>query len=464
VLFLLAVGSASASSGAGHDPPFGLNAAPEPSPEHGAIAESVRFLILLQVNQGRTETLLLTREDLQARTTIEIDGYTTGILVLCAVEMTARADGRRMAPLRLDRDGAVWAQNLGSVAGHSHFTALGADLWTKPQDWGAAAQRGTGGRLPGGYSIFPDVAGDAVSPDRRFSISLETGGKRAQWIVRQSATSQVCAISAEFPLARVPVPVYHLGTRAPQSAGRAEDFDERLRAIGRGIAAVEAAFGSELVEDIALIDLDPMHNAVTCDGRRRIWFYLGALQRESLDELTRIAEHESLHILADRLGFSAATAVRELFADLKGFDELSIERFQVIAHGRTPIGRAGSRRPENPFFHFISESHFITGMKGGHPQANIEEFCASFLHSLLVFERFEEALSKPMRFEDPQPRLLRPEERQRIAGTYLKAIDVFAGAMAASRRKDAAPGLRQSVARLESCLMTVREAFERLPL
>lgn len=77
------------------------------------------------------------------------------------------------------------------------------------------------------------------------------------------------------------------------------------------------------------------------------------------------------------------------------------------------------------FFRFISEKHFLEDRKGGHPSDNLDEFCTSFLHSLLYVLRLGSNLNKPVRFPDGTDRLLTLEQKQRILDDYIETIVIF---------------------------------------
>ena len=230
--------------------------------------------------------------------------------------------------------------------------------------------------------------------------------------VQQSGYTRLCAVAPELPPARAPIPFFYAGIPRAEYRRMSPKIDERFSAIAKGIGAVESSFSSSLVDLVTIIDAGDRHDAVTSCDRRRIWFYNSAFAREPMEELTAIAEHESLHILVEQLRLADRLEIRELFADMKGYDDLSHERLELVTFGRTPA-RAGENRDEHAlFFAFISEKNFLKGMKGGHPHTDPDEFCTSFLHSLMYIERFRDALSQLLKSPDSQHRSLSVEEKR----------------------------------------------------
>lgn len=200
----------------------------------------------------------------------------------------------------------------------------------------------------------------------------------------------------------------------------------RFEALTEGIRKIEQAFGRELVQNINIIDLKGYNNALSLKGKNEIWIYTDTFWGYESGELRSMASHESLHIFVDHCGFTGEPAIRELFADLMGFNPRSKERFTLLTTGHLPRGYASWPKPLSSFWGFINERHFIDGMSGGHSSDNIDEFCTSFLHSLLYTENLEENLTKAISIAPRKPpRLMSSEERGRLVQLYRKAVEVF---------------------------------------
>ena len=393
-------------------------------------ASRIKFVLLYTVNQGKIEKMVLKPGDLQSRR-FEVKGYVSGVVAFCEEEMAVHVEGRPMSPIKVDADGAVWLKNFGKISA-AEFSplaeAMGYQLGSSII--GAAGQPSS--ILPGGYAFFPEVLGDAVSPGTKFDISFEADGEKRNFTVQQSAYTAICAVVPDLARGRDPIPFCYAGNPSGAFMGMPAAVNERIQAVAKGIGSVESVFSANLVDNVTIIDAENRHNAITSTGQRRIWFYTNAFLGEPLEELSVIAEHESLHILVDLLQLTERLEVRELFADLKGYDPLSRERFELVTAGRVPPRLAGNQSGDALFFAFISENHFLKGMKGGHAQADIEEFCTSFLHSLMYIERFGDAMAEPIKLRHSSPRHIAPNERRELAKNYYRTLDVFAKALSSS--------------------------------
>ncbi len=406
-----------------------------PTTEHRRVASRVNLLQLNFVDRGKPGKTVLSSSDLQTRSHLTIDGYVSGVVALCADEMAVSVDGRPMAPIRVGADGALWLKNFGRVA-EGELLAPNREQPLERAEAGNLAAARRSAVLDGGYAYFPAVAGDAVATAERFTIRFRAGTQQLNLAVQQQGYSLICSIAPEKLLAREPIPFFYAGEPTDRFGGRtAADLDARLKAVAKGIEAVESAFSGTLIDGVTIIESPGRHNAVTCSGSRRIWFYSAALLGEPLDELVVIAEHESLHILVDLLQLTQSTALRELFADLKGYDDLSLERLELLTFGRVARARSGAGQTSpSPLLAFISEKNFLEGARGGHADADLEEFCTSFLHSLMHSDRLEEALRRPLNLGSSRSRDLTEGGRQALKTHYTLTIDAMAGSLNEARR------------------------------
>jgi hypothetical protein len=114
--------------------------------------------------------------------------------------------------------------------------------------------------------------------------------------------------------------------------------------------------------------------------------------------------------------------LRSYFADLKGYAELSYERFVLMMNGNSLAGE--DEGTNNVFFSFINEKNFMENMNGGHSQKNIEEFSASFIHSLIFIDRLDQNLDRPLKVNGlDAPRFLSPWEKQVVLDQYIRGIE-----------------------------------------
>jgi hypothetical protein len=343
-------------------------------------------LDLYTVNDGELRKLTIKGDDI-GKGPISVEGYVCGAVLFCGADATAMVDGKRM--VRAD----------------------------KTKDENSSKHPSAAERL----SCFPLVKGDAISPNNDFLIAVQSGNEVLEIPVQhrgyQILTTDL-GISLKYKIA-----FQYLGSKS--SMFESENFENRLRAVAEGIDAVQRTFDIHLVRTVNIIDYEGIENAVTKDDEGGIWFYAKALRNEPLDELKIMAEHETLHLLVEKKRLTKSSQLRELFADLKGFDELSYERLLLLSKGVTTSNRESDKNNESVFFSFIDERNFIAGMKGGHSHENLAEFCTSFFHSLMYLHRFGhnlETLLVPERIQDPSHLTL--SDKSFILRTYLRAVEI----------------------------------------
>jgi len=387
-------------------------------PDDGAL------LGLHVVQDSRFRMIPLTNNDLRHLPSITVDGYLNGIVLLSKTPLHISIDNQRITPLQHDADGMLELNYYGF--------AEQSDFWNRYL--AVAKEAGGGAPLQSGYSRFPKIPGDALSHAREVRIAITRNGIENGLTIRQKVPVKLDTGGPDID-GRNALGVYYLGNDTARFASAPADFRRRIRAVMEGIEAVEAAMGDTVVHRINLIDLEGMREAYTCYGESEIWLYTPLFWNEPVEELRSVAEHESMHILADRLGLPTNWRLRGLYADLMGFGPLSRERFSVMTTGRPPrVPATGQVAPgASHLFDFINETNFIRGMKGGHAQDDLDEFCASFLHTLLYIDRLGPLLDQPILSRDGSLRHLAADERRRLLADYHTVLNAMAGEIPAPR-------------------------------
>jgi hypothetical protein len=374
--------------------------------------ESIDLIRLYFVSDGEVRNSVFTGKELVAAEPLRVDGYVCGVVALCKEDMDISIGGLRLNRIK---------ENAG--AGYDFEDSFAA-----------------------GYSYLPKVTGDILSPDSEFDIVFAANGEECRVAVLHEG---VCMVGVDGGT-RAPEDAYakfrYLGARLANLNGRAPDFGERLSAISRGVESVESAFDVELVDTI---------NVVDCE-------YVDAFLNESLDELSAMAAHEALHILVHKISLTRDSEVRELFASLRGYDMFSRERFSIVTSGRVPPVESEQDLGNEAFFAFINEGNFFEGMNGGHSHRNLSEFCASLIHSLMLFDNFESNLERAMRFpgKSEEYRLLTSAEKDFIIESYLNAIDILIHALPTEDEKLVRTGslLRESLGRAGRILRAMSQS------
>jgi hypothetical protein len=382
--------------------------------------EKINVLVLYAVEGGETHTLFYGKEDLRSRDELVVEGYISGAVVLSNDEVEAYLGGLPMSRIRENDDGTLLCKYFGPL---DSMQSILPYIESVSSTEGVETSTGTAKYLFGGYSYFPKVPGTSVSPKDRFFISLKRGDASIQISVRQQASRTVFKFQ---PGSREEIAFQYQGTSIADHFAEEAELQQRLIAVSEGIRSAEKWFNMDLVTRVNIVDYEGTHNALTCEGEKAIWFYIKALREEPLEELKTIARHETLHLLVDRQGFARDGELRAHFADLKGFGTFSYERFMLIAGG-VVLGGAGKNQNENEnFFAFISERNFLEGMKGGHAHQNPDEFCTSFLHSLMFVERFTKNLDRPLALNGrDEPNFLTEKEKQSVLKEYVQTFEIL---------------------------------------
>lgn len=414
-----------------------------------------KAVCLYTVAGGTLRTDVFTARHLETSLPIRVNGYVCGIVVLTDGESVPHAAGRPMDRIAVTKEGNYILKYFGiRKPGElmSETGAAGGHPLAAESGWGRNSGGGT--FLPGGYSLFPVVKGDAVSRDDSFTIVMESAGRSVEIPIRQDGYRSLPNV-CQTPGTRMESLVVR-SVGVDPNLTESDEGRARFQAFAEGIAAAECTFGTRLVDAVNVVGYSGIQNAVTCAEGNDVWLYCETFRKEPLAELQSIAAHESMHRLTAIRGFSRDSRVRELFADLKGYDDFSPLRFSVMASGTVPPGR---REAEEPlFFAFIDERNFLPGMKGGHSGANPDEFCASFLHSLMTMDLLEENIGRPVRLSGGRSRLMTEGERKTILNRYIETIRIFLAVLSDRAGRSGLQSEDPAAAYLRGCLEKAKAA------
>jgi hypothetical protein len=380
------------------------------------LTDGIVALCIYQVKNGQTTVRVFSGTELKTHPSIQMEGYISGVVLLSTSSIEASVAGRPLRKLPIQTDGSFDSTSYDKFesdvlkvafrnAEHSDFDfdRMNHFAWR--------------------YAWFPTVPGDPVCTQNRFSIILNDSRQSLEIPVFHTETIQLNLVSAESDNTQYKMDFRYSGNDPEQFEIR--DFETRVRAIAEGVRAVELIVGQELVTSVNLLDYDGIYNALTCDGRNEIWFYTDIFWKESPEELRTIAEHETLHILVDQGRLTKNTDLRELFADLRGMDDLSMDRFALMTAGVIPSGarRTDSKTPDHILFAFINEMNFFKGKKGGHSRDGLEEFCVSFLHTLMYPDNLDQNLKSPVILPGGDLHILTTHNQMSLLADYLMVVE-----------------------------------------
>lgn len=386
---------------------------------HLPFHSSPPVLFFYHVRDGRIRQSSFNLAELDATSPVPIDGYVAGILVFCESEMSILVGRQKLQKLEEDADGSLY---------FDYFGRLNPKKFWKPDIATAGilydAQRsGDKNSSFETYALFPETILDTISTQNQFDILFRQADRSFKVTVCHSGYLDLPASNVLSGHYEANPAFRYLGNRM-DAIKEAPNFSEKVAAIAEGVALVERTFGLKLVDHVNLIDCESIENAITRVGRNDIWFFINTFRDESISELRTIATHEALHLLVDQYRFVGSYNIRELFADLKGYDEFSAERFFLITRGtvnKDSCSRDGSHR----FFEFINEKNFFD-RKGGHSQDNLDEFCTSFLHTLLFVSQLPKNLLSPLVTQDSiATGRLTSREIHEFLNIYLRSIRIF---------------------------------------
>jgi hypothetical protein len=399
-----------------------------------SIPDNVRTLCLYEVKDGKLHPFMISRDVLKEGGPIKVSGYVCGILALCEEDMGISVDGQDMTRIKKNGDGTLSAKRFGTLKLEDFAVPKSDKAYYQHV---VKNERGEA-FLKGGYSLFPEVKGNAIAMGDKFNITFTMDGKVFDVPVEQEGYRQLDAMTQKRDDETEALKFLCVGTCREDLKRESDDLDQRLDTIAEGIRNVERSFGANLMESVNIINYGDIYNAVTSDEGKAMWFYTAALHNEALPELKTIGEHETLHRYVDLMGFTRSSYLREFFADLKGYDDFSVERLLLMTTGNSPQGRTTDSAASNLFFAFINERNFLEGMNGGHSHANIDEFSTSFVHSVMYVDRLRENLNRPITMNQNEPPVyLTPGEKAAVLDKYIKTLEIMIDCMEDSRDIDA---------------------------
>jgi hypothetical protein len=420
--------------------------------------EIPEVLCLYTVVDGKFLPRVFLREELEKRDRLSVDGYVSGVVVLCEREMSVSINGRMLSKIQKGEDGRLNLESAGRP-GAVRFPFSGRDrdepYFAEPLE--AGRRKWSGGA---GYFLLANPTGNLITADANLSITLESKGRKLVVEVRQNGSRDLHISPPFFDRS---VTFKYVGTRLQELRGAHADFESRLQAVAEGVRLVESRFNTELVSQVTIIDCEGIHNAITSREGTEVWFYVDVLLKEPVIELGTIAAHETLHKLVGKLRLSETPELRKLFAELKGYDLFSKERFMLVLTGAVPSDCSEPTGFQDLFFAFIDEKNFIDGMKGGHSGENLEEFCTSMTHSLLFIDKLEQNLNKPLLFPGSpnRPKSLTHDEKASIVEKYARVIGCLIMGLESSDESDVI-SLEEAGGVFERGLRIAMEIQERL--
>ena len=376
------------------------------------VLDDIAVLWLHVIQNGKRQKQAFSKKDIAKTSVLSVDGYVNGVVLLTTAPIQANLDKSPLEPIQITPKGNYKLKYFGYLDQKGFRSKFLNDTNVLSDSK----------MIKGRYCRFSQVPGDMLSTDSEFTIGMNKNGVDYQLTVRQSPAVKL-EVSHEQKTGNAFPNFYYMGTPPDQFSATSAAFKERLKSVVSGIQNIESAFDTRLVNQVRIIDFDGPHNAYTCLNKSNIWLYRSIFENESLDELKNIAEHETLHIISDRLGLPASHTMRDRYAQLLGY-AVGSEPYNFIVS----TGRGLKKDPtvyRNPLFDFINEANFIAGAKGGHSIDNIDEFCTSFLHTLVYIDRWEKRVAAPLQLPDNSQIKLSNCEKKRLYEDYQTVLSTM---------------------------------------
>ncbi len=416
-------------------------------PQGPSIYGEIAVMWLHVVEKGKTRKVPFTSVELAKMPTISVNGYVTGVVLLSKAPLHIKVNHRSMNAIHPDADGYFQLKQFDHLSQIEFRSAL------REGEQGKESNK----NIKEIYSSFSKVPGDALSIAPEFPVTIKRNGFSCRLKIRQHTPIKLEA--GRWTDTPHPYPdIYYLGDNVERFKHPVDGFKQRMGSLLTGIRAIEKLLGVRMVRRIHILDCDGPFNAYTFDGENQIWLYSKLFWNETAAELKAIAQHEVMHILSDRIGLPKNSRMRELFADLMNFSILSQERFSILTTGRISprISSDHGKSNGNILFDFINESNFIPGMNGGHSKDNLDEFCASFLHTLIYAGRLKHMLHQPVKSETGSLLILSHREKQKLLNEYTRTLKIILTETSGRWAKQIRP-------LIEKCLAEVRQSNGYLP-
>ena len=376
-------------------------------------------LWLYVVKDGEVTKISYSKKTLPDTGLITVDGYVSGAVLLSLIPVTATVNHNAMSPVEKNGKGYFKLKHFGFV----HQDKFWSNFLSFSPEWASKQIQ------EACYARFPKIPGDALCDASEFRITIVSQGGEAELTVRQDPQIDLNTLFSQGTPERHLPRFYYLGKDCDQFSNAPAAFKKRIQAIISGIRRIETHTATPIVGRVNIIDYNGPYNAYTCLNENEIWLYSQLFWNETTQDLEIMAQHETLHILSDRLGLPDSEAIRFLYKKLKnsGYDEengLGIKG----AHGP---GQSASFQDEY-IFDFINESNFVPGANGGHSQDSLDEFCVSFLHTLIFVDRLERQIDMPIRSKNGETVKLSAAQKASIVETYRNVFETLITSISSS--------------------------------
>jgi len=335
-------------------------------------AKQINAIAITAIRDGAPVYYVINQEDLGASTSVAVDGYLSTVIVSfgdasASVTLNGKngEKGRRNGNFLLYQGGMFMQDEIASPA------LFSKDAQTRVFGYDT--------------TLNPEYRGQPLSEQQKNTLRIMSGGESFTIPITQKTAEPMARLSHDVGTASVGVE--YLGTRPERMQQQAE----KLKATQNGIHRIEEMFNLDLVDRLRIVDYDKNDAFIYRDPKETKFTILTkALEERPADQIKTIAEHEVLHKAIIQRGYAEDKQLREIFADVHQAE--GKKREYIVKHGVAPSQSLFSLET-NPVFGFMNEEDYFGMENLGHASEDIDEFLASFLHTIESFDRFENRLA-----------------------------------------------------------------------
>lgn len=400
------------------------------------VAKKIGLIHVEAVCDGELQTVNFTAEDLEKNPSLEVRGFLKGVMVL-GDEVDVKINGEKTRQLEsgtrengkikvgmpcLRTNDNLEIGEFSRSLSDSRVDSAYISEYLKEEGAGGK------GKVPGTAYRGTFEKTETMNPiGYEQNNFVEVSGKNGKYVL--PIKQEIEVISKKFSAGHHSVDLLYVGNGVEQFK-KNKEINEKIQIISHAIGQIEDSLcDKKLVKGFEVINTELKNAQAEYGGYVR--FTTGYLNGEDSATIINTTEHEVIHHHFFLNKLDENTELRELFADLQGYEgELKEE---ILKDGGLPqivVAYSGANKNKD-FFEFIKESNFFS-KGGGHPTSNVREFICSLTHSLIYSDKLEGNLSK---INQGDGQLSVKEQQLGILDNYEKTILVMLKASDSKKEK-----------------------------
>lgn len=386
------------------------------------IPEELNLIYIQVVHNRAVKPIILSKDQLKQNPSLKINGYIANIMIFSTKKMDVSIAGMSATTARFDGENSFMLTGANSV----YFEDLATPEHPENElkELFLAGQKIEPGKPAVGRYFFmnpplnPYFEGFSIPhKTSQTPLQLQIDGENYEIPIEQNTEETLETIDGfEFS---------YLGNNKEEFS-KTDGVNEKLKAIVKSAKEIETIFGGKLIPKIHLIDFNG-DNIYVSYAQSGVIFFTNIIENRSPEYLATATRHELLHQYAQARGYNGSEKIRAKFADIQGIK--GEKREGVIKLGWVPRTIDEKINLQNTlqnkeFFNFINESNYFDVQDAGHSQDNVNEFVASFFHSIMHIDLLEKNLNKPIVVGSKTIELSK-EQKLKILDIYIEVLKVI---------------------------------------